>query len=151
MDDHFALLADIEAFCRVQGIAESTFGRQVVNDGKFVGRLRDGKGVTTATVARVHRHILENFPDDQAATPVRAAAGNGSTMAMSRAVPGSERDAPSESSTKNTFRFYDNRQMYLMFVNISTFYKLCFRENQQFVTQRDNLPSIIFYLWQNLV
>lgn len=38
-------------------------------------------------------------------------------MAMSRAVPGSERDAPSESSTKNTFRFYDNRQMYLMFVN----------------------------------
>ena len=118
MDDHFALLADIEAFCRVQGIAESTFGRQVVNDGKFVGRLRDGKGVTTATVVRVHRHILENFPDDQAATPVRAAAGNGSTMAMSRAVPGSERDAPSESSTKNTFRFYDNRQMYLMFVNI---------------------------------
>ena len=44
MDDHFALLADIEAFCRVQGIAESTFGRQVVNDGKFVGRLRCTSG-----------------------------------------------------------------------------------------------------------
>jgi len=27
MDDHFVLLADIEAFCRVQGMAESTFGR----------------------------------------------------------------------------------------------------------------------------
>ena len=51
MDDHFALLADIEAFCRVQGIAESTFGRQVVNDGKFVGRLRDDQNIDRSKVS----------------------------------------------------------------------------------------------------
>ena len=47
IEPHQELIEQIEAFCRAQGIAESTFGRQVVNDGKFVGRLRDGKGVTT--------------------------------------------------------------------------------------------------------
>ena len=117
MDDHFALLADIEAFCRVQGIAESTFGRQVVNDGKFVGRLRDGKGVTTATVARVRRHISETLSDDHAAPQMLAAPGNGSALAMSRATSSSERDVSSGDGAKNAFRFYDNRQMYLMFVN----------------------------------
>ncbi len=119
MDDHHALLADIEAFCRIQGIAESTFGRQVVNDGKFVGRLRDGKGVTTATVARVRRHISEHVSGNDAGSgaPARTAAGNGSAVAMSRATSDSKRDAPAEDGTKNAFRFYDNRQMYLMFVN----------------------------------
>ena len=47
MDDNQALINEIEQFCRHAGIAESTFGRQAVNDGKFVGRLRDGRGVTT--------------------------------------------------------------------------------------------------------
>ncbi len=119
MDDHHALLADIEAFCRIQGIAESTFGRRVVNDGKFVGRLRDGKGVTTATVARVRRHMSERVSGNDAGSgaPVRAAAGNGSALAKSRATSGSKRDAPAGDGAKNAFRFYDNRQMYLMFVN----------------------------------
>ena len=107
MDDHHALLADIEAFCRIRGIAESTFGRQVVNDGKFVGRLRDGKGVTTATVARVRRHMSEHVSDGDAGSgaPVRAAAGNGSAVAMRRAASGSERDTPSGDGAKNAFRF----------------------------------------------
>lgn len=47
------LLADIAAFCREHDMAESTFGRHAVNDGKFVGRLRDGGGVTVDTVDRV--------------------------------------------------------------------------------------------------
>ena len=38
-----SLLDSISAFCRGSGIAESTFGRRAVNDGKFVARLRDGK------------------------------------------------------------------------------------------------------------
>lgn len=42
MDDHHSLLEEIVAFCRRAGIAQSTFGKQVVNDGKFVGRLYDG-------------------------------------------------------------------------------------------------------------
>jgi len=44
-----ALLAEIEAYCRRAGIAESTFGRHAINDGKLCSRLRAGKNVTLAT------------------------------------------------------------------------------------------------------
>ena len=47
------LLHEIEAFCRHSGIAESTFGRQAVNDGKLCVRLRDGKDVTLETANRI--------------------------------------------------------------------------------------------------
>src|SRR5215471_4607975 len=47
------LLSEIVAFCRRVGMAESTFGRRAVNDGKFVSRLRVGGRVTTQTVDRV--------------------------------------------------------------------------------------------------
>ncbi len=48
-----ALLLDIEVYCRRCGIAESSFGRRAVNDGKFVARLHGGKGITTTTLKRV--------------------------------------------------------------------------------------------------
>ena len=38
-------------------MAESTFGRLAVNDGKLVSRLRLGGRVTTDTVDRVHAFI----------------------------------------------------------------------------------------------
>jgi len=105
MNDNQVLLRDIENFCRHAGIAESTFGKQAVNDGKFVGRLRDGKQVTTRTVARVRAFIGEprtGGPAD-AAPPTPAAR---------------EAEADSQGKdTEQTFRFYDNRQKYLMFVN----------------------------------
>ena len=47
------LLDSISAFCRHNGIAESTFGRRAVNDGKFVARLRDGARITPETLERV--------------------------------------------------------------------------------------------------
>src|SRR3990170_2757062 len=47
------LLRDITEYCRRTGVAESTFGRLVVNDGKFVNRLRDGGKITTTTYERV--------------------------------------------------------------------------------------------------
>lgn len=53
-----ALLADIEVFCASIGISESTFSRRAMNDGKFVGRLRSGAGVTVATVDRVRAYIV---------------------------------------------------------------------------------------------
>lgn len=52
-----ALLHEIEAFLRDADMAETTFGRHAVNDGKFVGRLREGAGVTVATVDRVRAYI----------------------------------------------------------------------------------------------
>ena len=46
MDD---LLRGISQFCRETGIAETTFGRLAVNDGKLVERLRAGTVVTDKT------------------------------------------------------------------------------------------------------
>ena len=45
-----SLLGSISEFCRRTGMAESTFGRRAVNDGKFVARLRDGARVTPETM-----------------------------------------------------------------------------------------------------
>ncbi|MGH7036790.1 MAG: hypothetical protein ACREE4_09400 [Stellaceae bacterium] len=49
-----ALLDEIADYCRRARLAESTFGRLAVNDGKLVGRLRLGGRVTEETRARVH-------------------------------------------------------------------------------------------------
>lgn len=51
------LLAEIDAYLEEAGIAETTFGRLAVNDGKFVGRLRNGAGITVAMVDRVRAYI----------------------------------------------------------------------------------------------
>ena len=56
-----SLLGEIEAFCRRTGIAESTFGRQAVNDGKLCVRLRNGKDVTLETAAKI-RGFIEGQP-----------------------------------------------------------------------------------------
>lgn len=52
-----SLLAEIDAFLAETGIAATTFGRHAVNDGKFVGRIRSGSGITVALVDRVRAHI----------------------------------------------------------------------------------------------
>ena len=106
MDVQDELVDEIEAYCRDAGIAETTFGRIVVNDGKFVGRLRDGKGVTTATVDRVRRFLAENGAAPGAATPDPA-------PQPAAAAP----ETAPEGDPKTAFRFYDNRQKYLAFVN----------------------------------
>ena len=106
MDEHRDLIGEIEDFCRGAGIAETTFGRRVVNDGKFVGRLRQGKGVTTATVARVRRFLSNGAPGD--------ARRDGGARAGER---GDTPPAADGADSRTAFRFYDNRQKYLMFVN----------------------------------
>jgi hypothetical protein len=52
MDTRSQLLRDIEAFVAERGMAESTFGRQAVNDGKFVSRLRRRANMTLDVVER---------------------------------------------------------------------------------------------------
>ncbi|MGZ5985151.1 MAG: hypothetical protein ACXWK7_09435, partial [Caulobacteraceae bacterium] len=51
------ILEEIFAYCRREGMAESTFGRRAVNDGKFVNRLRYGGKVNESTVERVRAFI----------------------------------------------------------------------------------------------
>ena len=110
MDVRDELVGEIEAYCRESGIAETTFGRIAVNDGKFVGRLRDGKGVTTATVDRVRRFLVENGGAPPGPEP----------NAVAAIPPSAERAEPAtveHGSPRTAFRFYDNRQKYLAFVN----------------------------------
>jgi hypothetical protein len=118
-----ALLQEIAGYCRRVGMAESTFGRLAVNDGKLVSRLRFGGRVRGKTVERV-RAFMTRRDDDPAARRSRLklmtenvpGPGPAPTQAVApppaAAPPG---DAP-EPSDKN-FRFFDNRQKYLLFVN----------------------------------
>ena len=106
-----ALLDSIAEFCRQNEMAESTFGRRAVNDGKFVSRLRDGSRLKPETWDRVVGFIQRHGGQSPEA-PDRS---------LLHTLPATEKvssSAPSKdiSSAKN-FRFFDNRQKYLMFVN----------------------------------
>ncbi|HTP85157.1 MAG TPA: hypothetical protein VMQ11_19550, partial [Alphaproteobacteria bacterium] len=60
--DAQTLLQEISDYCRRIGMAESTFGRLAVNDGKFVNRLKYGGRITTETLARVRTYIAQHAP-----------------------------------------------------------------------------------------
>ena len=98
------ILGEIREFCRETQTAESTFGRLVVNDGKLVSRLRDGARITTGTLDKVRAYLSEHRPASAAARSEpspSAKPANGAAHAV--APPG--------------FRFFDNRQKYLLFVS----------------------------------
>lgn len=99
-----ALLREIQGFCRRTGIAESTFGRLAVNDGKLAARLRAGAGVTTATREKVQAYIGAH------AAPAPPA-GEG---------PPAASGALAAAELRSGFRFFDNRQKYLLFVTSSS-------------------------------
>jgi hypothetical protein len=94
------LLRDITEYCRRARMAESTFGRLAVNDGKLVSRLRLGGHVRGQTAERVRAFL------DGATEPAPI---NGSPIAVPAVMP-----APGQAV--HDFRFYDNRQKYLLFV-----------------------------------
>ena len=56
------LLQEISDYCRQSGLAESTFGRRAVNDGKLAARLRNGGRITTDTLDRIHGFIAAHPP-----------------------------------------------------------------------------------------
>jgi hypothetical protein len=104
-----ALLHEIVEYCRRAGVAESTFGRFAVNDGKFVSRLRDGGRVTAATANRVRNFISSD----------RRHAGRSSRPflvdASTRPVRADPQEPPAH--VGRNFRFFDNRQKYQLFVS----------------------------------
>src|ERR1700694_2281551 len=97
------VLGEIRDYCRATRTAESTFGRRVVNDGKLVSRLRDGAKITTGTLDKVRAYLSEHraTPPSPQGKPSAAKAVNGAATDI--APPG--------------FRFFDNRQKYLLFVS----------------------------------
>ena len=54
------LLTEISDYCRQTGLAESTFGRRAVNDGKLAARLRNGGRITTETLDRIRAFMDSN-------------------------------------------------------------------------------------------
>ncbi|HTP97148.1 MAG TPA: hypothetical protein VMK05_14950 [Burkholderiales bacterium] len=105
------LLDNISEFCRRNGMAESTFGRRAVNDGKFVSRLRDGARITPETLERVNAFMVRHGAAPSAAPPellplIRVAG---------RAAPA--QSSPESGARSRNFRFFDNRQKYLLFVS----------------------------------
>jgi hypothetical protein len=109
--DNDTLLGEISGYCRRVGMAESTFGRLAVNDGKLVSRLRFGGRVTTDTVDRVRRFIGDN----RLGPPGRRAMAHQANGAPTLAMPLGPTPDPELGGRRN-FRFYDNRQKYLLFV-----------------------------------
>ena len=110
------LLNEIADYCRRVGMAESTFGRRAVNDGKLVSRLRIGGRVTMETVERV-RTFMTDHATLETRGMVRLRSSTGSLNASPVATAGATVSLPRTEEAKNNFRFYDNRQKYLLFVN----------------------------------
>ena len=54
------ILQEISEFCRSRGLAESTFGRRAVNDGKLASRLRNGGRITTDTLDRIRAFMARS-------------------------------------------------------------------------------------------
>ena len=107
------LLTAVIEFCQEHKMAESTFGRKAVNDGKFVSRLRTGARVTPETFEKVKKFInssgnVKSIEIDNQNLHVLPKEDNVDDKNIF--------DEKSKSKKKN-FRFFDNRQKYLLFVS----------------------------------
>lgn len=58
MSSRDTLLAEIEAFLRGSGMSATRFGETIMNDRRFVARLRNGGDVTLGTADRVRRFMI---------------------------------------------------------------------------------------------
>ena len=125
------LLQEISDYCRTTGLAESTFGRRAVNDGKLANRLRNGGRITTDTLDRI-RSFMVTHPNTGDAThaavvtraarlmppaPVMAPTSIAMPTTMPATMPRLARDGRAGDNPQRNFRFFDNRQKYLLFVN----------------------------------
>src|SRR5829696_6500212 len=102
-----AILREISDFCRRTGLAESTFGRRAVNDGKLASRLRNGGRITTDTLARIRAFMSDN---SDITGPSPALADGGPFQAPSAPVAVASRPASGAQDPQRNFRFFDNRQ-----------------------------------------
>lgn len=116
------LLQEIGDYCRRSRVAESTFGRQAVNDGKLVQRLRMGGRITIETFDRVRSFIAGQSATSIAAerqdsTNLHPHSHTAPMMSNTHHAPAPSAPIASEEDSSRSFRFFDNRQKYLLFVN----------------------------------
>src|SRR3954468_20127202 len=111
-----AILQEIADFCRQTGLAESPCGRRAVNDGKLASRLRNGGRITTDTLDRIRAFMLENRAD-VVGRPALIPRAQEKRPVMPPRLPAPRLGKPGEPDHQRNFRFFDNRQKYLLFVN----------------------------------
>src|SRR5215472_3742304 len=113
------ILQDIPAYCQRTGLAESTFGRRAVNDGKLVQRLREGGRITTDTFDRIRLFMAQKPTGRPSLVPSRRLAA--AVPALTGTIATSAAAAPQlnerAADPQGNFRFFDNRQKYLLFVH----------------------------------
>jgi len=111
------ILQEISDFCRQRGLAESTFGRRAVNDGKLANRLRNGGRITTDTLERIRSFMARNA--DTAPARRRMLFDAAPPAALPVVTPPAPPVASGQAANdpQRNFRFFDNRQKYLLFVN----------------------------------
>ena len=107
------LLTAVIEFCKEYKIAESTFGRKAVNDGKFVSRLRTGARVTPETFEKVKKFINSSGN----VKSIQIDNQNLHVLPKEDNVDGKNLFDEKSKSKKKNFRFFDNRQKYLLFVS----------------------------------
>src|SRR5262249_53588255 len=102
------LLQQIAEYCRHTGLAESTFGRRAVNDGKLTARLRNGGRITTETFDRIRGFMENNRPAPAPAAVLQRPREPRPALAPR---PAAQRDP------QRICRFFNNRQKSLLFVS----------------------------------
>ena len=136
------LLTELSDYCRRTGLAESTFGRRAVNDGKLAARLRNGGRITTDTLDRIHGFMQSNPALEQgaAARPAIIERAHAPRPAAAATVPAAplHPDDP-----QRNFRFFDNRQKYLLFVNTcSEKWEVAHRVSEELVHIHPRPPAV---------
>src|SRR5882672_10624477 len=111
------ILQEISEFCRARGLAESTFGRRAVNDGKLASRLRNGGRITTDTLERIRSFMARNNEGASARRRVLFDAPPNSSLPVIAPVAPPVASGQAADDPQRNFRFFDNRQKYLLFVN----------------------------------
>ena len=131
------LLQQISDYCRHTGLAESTFGRRAVNDGKLTTRLRNGGRITTDTLDRIHGFM--------AAHPAQSE--RPAVIERGREIPAGSSFAPlappKAGDPQRNFRFFDNRQKYLLFVNTcSEKWEVAHRVSEELAHMHPRPPAV---------
>jgi hypothetical protein len=133
------LLQEISNYCRQTGLAESTFGRRAVNDGKLAARLRNGGRITTDTLDRIHGFMATHPPQGPRPIVIERA-----REARPAPVPASLPAEPLKpDDPQRNFRFFDNRQKYLLFVNTcSEKWEVAHRVSEELVHIHPRPPAV---------
>ncbi|HVB89081.1 MAG TPA: hypothetical protein VND97_02670, partial [Beijerinckiaceae bacterium] len=138
------LLREISDYCRSAGLAESTFGRAAINDGKLVSRLRNGGRITTDTLDKI-RGFMAARPaplEARQAVVARLPWGRPEAPLIGNGADSADAGARGHDPKRN-FRFFDNRQKYLLFVNTcSEKWDVANRVSQELANIHPRPPSV---------